>query len=211
MIGRLLMGTIGLVLVACQGKTPESMPSEMKGSGLLCRADYECTAGWHPMMEDCGSIERCVDGVCSMPPAVTGKVSKALTGRLEWRSMGEMQGADEAHDLQVEIVSEPFETARGMMCRTSMVQGYGMLFLMPSTKRQSFWMKNTLMSLDMVFIDEDWRVVGLVSNVPPKNLESRSVVEPSHYVLELAAGEAARLNLKVGQQLQYRPPVSSHP
>ena len=68
-------------------------------------------------------------------------------------------------------------------------------------------MKNTLISLDMLFIDENWRVVGVINDVPPLNLESRGVDAPSLYVLELKAGEANRLGLFSGMQMTYTAPA----
>ena len=61
--------------------------------------------------------------------------------------------------------------------------------------------------LDMLFIDENWRVVGVINDVPPLNLESRGVDAPSLYVLELKAGEANRLGLFSGMQMTYTAPA----
>jgi uncharacterized membrane protein (UPF0127 family) len=92
------------------------------------------------------------------------------------------------------------------MCRTEVLQNWGMLFFMPDISIHRFWMKNTLISLDMLFIDENWTVVGLVPDVPPLNLTGRGVSVPSQYVLELKAGEAERLGLFTGLQFEYIQP-----
>ncbi len=209
MISAWRMGCLGLVLVGCSHQAGDGQTSKMQGSGLLCRSDFDCTMGWHPGMNECGSLERCVDGVCGMPPALTGEVSNTLTGSLRWTSKTPDHPEGVERELHLEVVDEPFETARGMMCRKEMRPDFGLWFTMPTTKRQSFWMKNTLIPLDMVFISEEMQVVGVVEHAPPLSLESRGVAEPSRYVLELPAGEATHLGLVFGQMVTYQPPKAS--
>ncbi|MEE2758197.1 MAG: DUF192 domain-containing protein [Myxococcota bacterium] len=108
--------------------------------------------------------------------------------------------------IDVEVVDDRFEISRGLMCRTEMQGDWGMLFFMAQTRIQSFWMKNTLLALDMIFIDDNWQVVGVVTNAQPETLTSRSVSSPSRYVLELKAGQAAAYGLKAGSQLNFIPP-----
>jgi len=81
-----------------------------------------------------------------------------------------------------------------------------MLFDMERMGRQSFWMKNTLIPLDIVFIDEEWRVVGVSANAEPKTLSPRAVPLPSRYVWELNAGQAAEWHIQAGVQLEFVPP-----
>ena len=65
-----------------------------------------------------------------------------------------------------------------------------MLFLFDDTDVRSFWMRNTVVSLDMIFLADDRAVVGVVPNAEPRTDSPRSVGKPSRYVLEVAAGEA---------------------
>ena len=74
--------------------------------------------------------------------------------------------------LFVEIVDDRFEISRGLMCRDGMAENWGMLFFMEREQIQRFWMKNTLIPLDMVFIDRNWRVVGVVEDTEPLSLMS---------------------------------------
>jgi uncharacterized membrane protein (UPF0127 family) len=150
-------------------------------------------------MEGCGSLDRCFDGTCLPPPAATG-IPNAQTGSLTIETpAGERRYA-------VEVADAHFETQRGLMCRTEMRPDWGMVFLLDETRIQSFWMKNTLIPLDMVFLTEDWTIAGVVSDVPPRTLEPRGVHTPSRYVLELVAGEARRAGLAAGQRARfYRP------
>lgn len=165
-----------------------------------CRTDRDCTAGWHPGMPVCGPVDRCVEGRCRRPAAMTGRPD-ASTGRIVFET------ANGERAWQVEVVSTPFETARGLMCRETMRRDWGMLFLMPATRVQRFWMKNTLIPLDMVFLDEGWRVVGVVAGAEPRTLTGRGVDTPSRYVLELNAGEAARAGIEPGVRARFYPPA----
>ena len=109
----------------------------------------------------------------------------------------------------VEIVDDRFEISRGLMCREGMAENWGMLFFMEREQVQRFWMKNTLIPLDMVFIDRNWRVVGIVENTEPLSLMSRYVQATSKYVLELNAGRAREIGLSENIQLAFVAPESS--
>lgn len=100
-----------------------------------------------------------------------------------------------------EFVYQPADTERGLMYRTEMESDHGMLFKL-RRKVQRFWMHNTCLSLDMLFLDDDGTVLGIVDNVPPLNDESRGIGQPSTYVLELNAGAAAKYGVTVGQHLE---------
>ena len=179
---------------------PATAPATAPGpSG--CDSDDDCTRPWSPSMEGCGRLDRCFGGQCLEPPAMTG-VANAQTGRIACDTP-----SGEKH-WQVEIVRSPFETQRGLMCRTDMKNEWGMLFLLESTRLQAFWMKNTFIPLDMVFIKDDWTVAGAVTEVPPRTLESRGVPVPSRYVLELVTGEVKRAGLAAGAPCRFYGPRS---
>jgi len=78
----------------------------------------------------------------------------------------------------------------------------GMLFIFPKIEVQRFWMRNTLIPLDMIFLDRNLTVVGVVADVPPLNEVARYIDEPSQYVVELNAGVAATSGIKAGSKLQ---------
>lgn len=99
-----------------------------------------------------------------------------------------------------ELVYKPADTERGLMYRTHMADDHGMLFKLPR-RVQRFWMRNTCISLDMLFVDEDGSIVGILERVPPLNEESRSVGKPTTYVLELAAGAASKFGIQAGQHI----------
>jgi uncharacterized membrane protein (UPF0127 family) len=66
-----------------------------------------------------------------------------------------------------------------------------MIFVFPTTEEHSFWMHNTLLALDLIFVDESRAVIGVVANAAPQTDTPRTVGKPSRYVVEVAAGEAA--------------------
>lgn len=108
--------------------------------------------------------------------------------------------------LQVEIASKPSEQQIGMMFRKHMAENEGMLFVFPTERYNSFWMRNTLIPLDMFFIDSEWNVVGVVENARPRTDSPRRVGRMSQYVLEVNAGFAARHQLGVGTRVKFEPP-----
>ncbi len=195
-----------LLLLACQGAPPMVQPSASKKTQEVikpqtCAQDQDCTQGWHPGIPRCGPLERCLSGRCILPPAITGEEHPS-TGLLSFEtSMGEQR-------FKVEVMDSYFERGRGMMCRREMKSGWGMLFLMPSTQLQSFWMRNTLISLDMVFLDRNWVVAGVVERAEPQTIKGRRVGQPSLYVLELSGGAARAAGIRAGVQARYFPPSS---
>ncbi|MCO4761595.1 MAG: DUF192 domain-containing protein [Myxococcales bacterium] len=103
----------------------------------------------------------------------------------------------------VELAIDELERTQGLMYRNALGTHKGMLFFMPSMYPWTFYMRNTLIPLDMIFIDEDWKVVGVVANVPPLTEKLRGVKAPSRYVLELDAHEAQRNGIVQGTQLVF--------
>jgi uncharacterized membrane protein (UPF0127 family) len=104
-------------------------------------------------------------------------------------------------DFPVEVVATPEDRARGLMFRKSLGESEGMLFLFPREQSLAFWMKNTFISLDMIFVSSDWRVVGVLKNVPPLTEDRRMVDAPSQYVLEFVGGFAERNRIEPGNRV----------
>jgi uncharacterized membrane protein (UPF0127 family) len=92
--------------------------------------------------------------------------------------------------VQAEVAKTDEERQRGLMFRRELPKDTGMLFLFSESDKHSFWMRNTYLSLDMIFIGEDRTVVGVVSAAQPRTDTPRGVDAPSRYVLEVLAGEA---------------------
>jgi hypothetical protein len=103
------------------------------------------------------------------------------------------------HPVDAEVASTRDQRTRGLMWRTELAEGTGMIFLFDRDDYLSFWMKNTLIPLDMIFIRSDFTIVGIVENAEPKTLSARSPGNAqSKYVLEVPAGWSAKIGLKPG-------------
>ncbi len=102
-----------------------------------------------------------------------------------------------------EVVRSEAKIRRGLMYRRHMPENTGMLFLFDREKVQSFWMKNTLISLDMIFIRADMTVAGVKANTPPKTFDSQRVDTPSQFVFEVNAGWAAKNGVAKGAAVRF--------
>jgi len=102
------------------------------------------------------------------------------------------------HVYKVELAQTPSQQAHGMMFRTSVRPKTGMLFLMQPPRPASFWMRNTLVSLDLVFIGANGKVRNIIGGAVPLSDAPLSSVGPVAAVLELGAGEAERIGLRPG-------------
>ncbi len=113
--------------------------------------------------------------------------------------------ANPAHDARVtvELARTQAEHAHGFMERTSLPSGAGMLFLFDHAQPLVFWMKNTLIPLDMIFIDSSMRVVGIEENAEPLTLKPRGPTTPAQYVVEVPAGWARQNGVALGCEVQF--------
>lgn len=107
--------------------------------------------------------------------------------------------------VEVELADRPETRERGLMYRTGMPEDAGMLFSWPSEQVRSFWMHNTCIPLDMLFIDARGFIVGILEQVPTLNDESRSIPCPAAHVLELNAGWTRAHGIAAGQRLRIEP------
>ena len=111
----------------------------------------------------------------------------------------------------VEVADTDDERARGLMFRDSMDTDKGMLFVFERDEPRAFWMKNTRIPLDILYFDDSRRLVSQQRDVPPCSLGDGCPSYPSNvparYVLELNAGEAARLKLQDGVELTFGPGI----
>ena len=105
--------------------------------------------------------------------------------------------------VRVEVARTPAELARGLMWRRELAADAGMLFVFPESDDHAFWMKNTLVPLDMIFIAEDGRIAGIVERAEPLSVTNRSVGRPSRYVLEVNGGWAAAHGVRPGDAVRF--------
>ncbi len=107
-------------------------------------------------------------------------------------------------EFNCEIADTPVKRARGLMFRESLDENRGMLFIFPDEKNHSFWMKNTLISLDIIFINQDKQIVGIVENAEPENSQQLKVDRPSKYVLEIKSGLVEKYEIETGQKFKFK-------
>ena len=108
--------------------------------------------------------------------------------------------------VNVEIAADDATRAQGLMFRDRLRDATGMLFFFQQSAEQAFWMKNTLIPLDMVWIDEQKRIVHVKMDVPPCQADpcpSYAPGVPARYILELAAGTARQHHLAAGNVLRF--------
>jgi uncharacterized membrane protein (UPF0127 family) len=104
----------------------------------------------------------------------------------------------------VEIADTDALRARGLMFRQRLPEDRGMLFDFGTPRQVSMWMKNTYISLDMLFIREDGTIAYIAENTVPKSLDTVGVSEPVIAVLELVGGSAKRLGIRAGDTVYHR-------
>lgn len=107
------------------------------------------------------------------------------------------------HAVAVELARNDAERAKGLMFRTQLAEDAGMLFLFDEATVHEFWMKNTLIPLDMIFISDDGRITGIVARAIPGDLSPRSAGGRSRYVLEVNGGWAERHGVRAGDRVRF--------
>lgn len=105
--------------------------------------------------------------------------------------------------ISVEIASTPATREHGLMYRSDLGTDAGMLFLFPQDENLQFWMKNTPLPLDMIFIDALRTVVGIVANTRPFSTQARGVGKPSRYVLEVHGGLCTKHGIASGDKVEF--------
>jgi uncharacterized membrane protein (UPF0127 family) len=106
-----------------------------------------------------------------------------------------------AHHFQVEMAITPQEQETGLMFRTLVPADSGMLFVFPVVQPEPFWMKNTVVPLDMVFIDADGTIRAIAENTVPYSLAPVDSGGPVKAVLELQGGLTAKEQISVGDRV----------
>lgn len=105
--------------------------------------------------------------------------------------------------LRVEIADTPAKRELGLQYRRELGDDQGMLFLFPVEGRQSFWMKNTPLPLDIIFIGSDSKIVGIIHQAVPFSTNSLSVSAPSQFVLEIKGGLSRRSGIEAGNPVRF--------
>jgi uncharacterized membrane protein (UPF0127 family) len=107
--------------------------------------------------------------------------------------------------FSVEFATDEASREHGLMMRTTLAADHGMLFVFPDTSTRAFWMKNTLIPLDILYFDANRRLVSMQWDVPPCRTDPCPLYPsnaPARYVLELSAGMTRRIGAKMGDELK---------
>lgn len=146
---------------------------------------------------DCKGYLRCIDNTCRVPPAVTGRVDEDTPQVVVLDEDGAMVA-----EFHVELAQTDAEQRRGLMFRREMQPDWGMLFVYDDEARRSFWMENTFIALDMVFIDASGEVDSIVEGAEPLTRVKRNSRGAARYVLELNAGTAEDVGIEPGMTVR---------
>ncbi len=102
--------------------------------------------------------------------------------------------------IQIEIADTNTERTQGLSDRASLPQDTGLLFIFPSPTTPGFWMKDMRFSIDIIWLDENWKIIGIEKNLAPESYPKLFYPpSPIKYVLEVNAGFSDKNNLKVGE------------
>jgi uncharacterized membrane protein (UPF0127 family) len=129
----------------------------------------------------------------------------ALPRKEVWITRGTSQ--EEIARFSAEIADTPATWERGLMERSSLAPNAGMLFLFPEAAPRTFWMMNTLIPLDMLFIGADYRIINIQENavpcLPPRQCPTYPSTAPAQYVLEIPGGRARALAIHAGDRVHF--------
>ena len=147
----------------------------------------------------CGSVDAGVRGADAggngeqAAEAATGAVSQAL--ELVPLRVGGIE-------IQVEIADDADERQRGLMYRESLAENQGMLFVYPEQRTLGFWMRNTLIPLDIAYIDREGRIVD-IQQMEPQTTETHDSAAPAMYALEMNQGWFEANGIRIGDLIEF--------
>ncbi len=105
--------------------------------------------------------------------------------------------------IDIQTANTDFDRQLGLMFRKSMSENQGMLFIFPQESVQSFWMRNTYISLDMIFVNTDKKIITIHKNTKTLSDQSYRSTGPAKYVIEVDAGFSDKFNIKVGDKVNW--------
>jgi uncharacterized membrane protein (UPF0127 family) len=204
---------LATVAAACSRTPPEPDPASASNDSAVATTNPRAAIA---APASASAPRRCITKLSEAAPRIP---AAALEGRcpadpepnLSWATaevvFPEARGT--AGDLKVraELAKSPHEVERGLMYRRSMADDRGMLFKLEGRTDHQFWMHNTCIALDMLFIDDDGVIVGIVEGAEPLTDTVRSVGCPSLFVLETSAGWSRKHGVAPGQKVALPPAI----
>ena len=211
---RRLAGLLLLLCAACSRTPPEPAPPSTINSSppLVAAASGSALPATPTAATEIAPLPatkpgRCITPLAADAPAIPPVASVAVCPKdpdgipKAGTGVVTFPDAPSTPKVDVELAVSEKEITRGLMYRRSMPEEHGMLFRLDERREHTFWMHNTCMPLDMLFIDDDGTVVGIVESATPLTDSSRTVGCPSVFVLEVNAGWCRRHGVKPGQKL----------
>ncbi|MEA4918033.1 DUF192 domain-containing protein [Proteiniphilum sp.] len=130
---------------------------------------------------------------------------------IPFRKQGELiftshQNGDTLAGIEIEVANNDQLRARGLMYRRSLPENAGMLFLQRTEEMQSFWMKNTYIPLDIIFVDANKEIVTIHINTTPLKEWNYASTKPALYVVEVNTGFANRHGISIGDKIEFTIP-----
>ncbi|MCB0720884.1 MAG: DUF192 domain-containing protein [Ignavibacteriae bacterium] len=139
-----------------------------------------------------------------VPPTIQKEVDKVQEP--QFKKEGELtftKDGKEVKKIDIEIADNGPERQQGLMYRKTMDEARGMLFVFPTEDQQAFWMKNTILPLDIMFIGKDKKIVKIHKNTTPFSEKDLPSEKPAMYVVETVAGFADKYGLKEGDSIEF--------
>ena len=128
----------------------------------------------------------------------------APTARPDWpHARLEVLTTAGSRAFAIDVADTPDRQELGLMDIRMLPEGLGMVFPVEPVRRMQMWMKNTLIPLDMLFIDDSGRIACVRERTTPLSLAIVDCPQPSRFVLEIAGGEARRLGIRTGDKVAY--------
>jgi uncharacterized membrane protein (UPF0127 family) len=192
-------------LAACSRTPPEPVPESSVG--------FEPRRTQTSTSAQTTTTSRCIAQIASTAPSIPPPASPAMCPPdpepNQKMPMGEVSFPDakvpgtDASGLRVEVelAKNAHDVERGLMYRRSMADDHGMLFKLDGRRDHTFWMHNTCIPLDMLFIDDDGVIVGIIEGAAPLTETTRSVGCPSSFVLEVNGGWTRKRGVLPGQKV----------
>jgi uncharacterized protein len=141
---------------------------------------------------------------------VTSELDKAVNNNSTYSFLkqGELSFQNSNGDiisrLDVEVADDDAKRQRGLMFRDKMEQNQGMIFLFEKESPQAFWMHNTILPLDIIYVNANMEIVHIAKNAKPFDDTALPSVKPSKYVVEVNGGYTDKLNIKDGDKIVWR-------
>lgn len=147
------------------------------------------------------------NGVSNTTESIPSTSTNEQGGEPKFVKQGELKLLDankkELKKIDIELATTEAKRAQGLMYRSYMGPDQGMLFIFDAQQPQAFWMENTKIPLDIIYIDKNMKIVSIAKNTVPFSRQSIPSKSPAQYVLELNAGYADAYKIKEGDYISY--------